>query len=270
MQVSTWHWGSDSNSYGINFVVNDDAKAAATLGSYLENGVTRVYGGYSQIPVHPTQKLRLAAWNKRLQASGIKSIYLIGSALWIYPENRQQMLDLITQNYIGFNKLVATDERMLGLHLDIEPHQLSEWSSASLSRKRELLEMLKDTYKEVRTLLTTNGLASDEVTVDIPVWFDETSAVGWASTSDRNAWFAEASTYINGFTLMAYEVASVDAIVQRTAWERGALVVEIALNADEIGSVWSTKKSFVDALTQLSSVAGGKVALHDYAVFMQK
>lgn len=268
--VSTWHWGSESDTNGINFIVVDEAKAERTVDSYIANKIKRVYGGYSRIPAHPTQKVNLASWNRRLNSAGIKSIYLIGNAQWIYPENRQAMLDYIQTYYVNFNKSVEADATLKGLHVDIEPHQLNEWSTASLQRKKELLFLLKDTYRDLRNHLSSNGMGADEIMADIPSWFDEMSAIGWSSKSERDAWFADAMQFINGFSIMAYEVNSVSSIVSMGSWERSNVkgMVETGINADEIGSVWKSKSEFVSALEQIGSQTKASTAIHNYATFM--
>lgn len=270
--VSTWHWGSETDPNGINYIIVDEAKATQTISSYLANNIKRLYGGYSRIPAHPTQKENLVSWNRRLKAAGIKSISLVGDAQWIYPENRQQMLDYITTYYINFNKSVSNDATLLGLHVDIEPHQLNEWKSASLQRKRELLFLLKDTYRDLRNLLISNGMPNDEITADIPPWFDEMNAIGWTSETDRNSWFADAAKYVNGFSIMSYETASIPTIISRTSWERNNFKgsIETGLNADEIGTFWNSKKELLNALAQIYSQTKSTVAIHNYATFMEK
>ena len=270
--VSTWHWGSETSANGINYIVVDEVKMSQTISSYAANNVKRVYGGYSRIPAHPTQKVSLAKWNSKLKAAGIKSIYLAGDALWIYPENRQAMRDYIQTYYINFNKSVGSDATLQGLHVDIEPHQLNEWATASMQRKRELLYLLKDTYRDLRNLLVSSGMGTDEIMADIPAWFDEMSAIGWNSTADRDGWFADASKYLNGFSIMAYEVNSVPTIVSRGSWERSNFKgsVETGLNADDIGSVWKSKADFVGALNQVGTQTKASTAIHNYDTFMSK
>lgn len=270
--LSVWHWGSETRYYGINYIILDESKSKETIDSYLENKVTRVYGGYSKIPGHPTQKESLAKWNMKLQQSGIKSIYLVGNAQWIYPENRQKMLDYISSYYVKFNESVSTDSKLKGLHVDIEPHQLEEWGIASLKRKRELLFLLKDTYRDLRSLLVQNDMEKDEIMADIPTWFDEMSAIGWSSEAEKYEWFDEVSKYINGFTIMAYELESLPVIVRRTSWERENFkgIVQIGLNADEIGSIWTSKSNMINVLNNINIQTQAPIAFHNYATFMEK
>lgn len=269
--LSVWHWGSEARPYGINNIILDESKSKKAIDSYLENSVTRVYGGYSKIPGHSTQKADLAKWNARLNQSGIKSIYLIGNAQWVYPENRQAMLDYVTTYYIKFNASVPTNSKLKGLHVDIEPHQLKEWDTASLKRKRELLYLLKDTYRDLKTILVQNGMESDEIMADIPMWFDEMSIIGWSTETERYNWFNDVAKYLNGFTIMAYELESIPTIIHRTSWERNNFkgIIQIGLNADEIGSVWSNKSDIFNALNDINLQTKTPTAVHNYSTIIE-
>lgn len=269
--LSVWHWGYENRFYGINKIILDESKSRETIDSYLKNSVTRVYGGYSKIPGHSAQKVNLANWNTKLHQSGIKSIYLVGNAQWIYPENRQEMLDYMMTYYVKFNLSVPSEARLKGLHLDFEPHQLKEWKTATLKRKLELLYLLKDTYRDLRSLLVQNGMESDEIIADIPTWFDEETAIGWSSESEKINWFNDAAKYLNGFTIMAYELQSIPTIIHRTSWERMNFnrIIQIGLNADEIGSIWTGKNDIIKALNGIEIQTQTPVAIHNYTTFME-
>ncbi|MGE8427063.1 MAG: hypothetical protein ACN6O7_04280 [Sphingobacterium sp.] len=271
-ELSIWHWGSEKRPYGINNVIMDEARMSETIDSYIQNKVTRVYGGYSKIPAHPIQKENLAKWNRKLKHLGIKSIYLIGNEQWIYPENRQMMIDYILEYYVKFNLSVDVDAKLQGLHLDLEPHQLKEWSAASMHRKRELLYLLKDTYRDLRLTLRHYGMEKDELMADIPTWFDEMSAIGWASEIEKYNWFSDTMNYINGFTIMAYELASIPTIVQRTNWERNNFKanIQIGLDADEIGRIWNSKSAIINALREINVQTQAPIAVHNYTTFMEQ
>jgi len=269
--LSVWHWGSQTEPMGMNFVVNDAVKAAKVLKSYKKNNVTRVYGDYLRMASNPVEKEMLMRWNKNLYDNQIKSIYLIGTAEWIFPQYRQDMLELITNNYILFNKSVNLSERLWGIHLDIEIHALPEWKTASENRKRELMELLKDTYKDVNELLTKNGMQADEVMADIPFWYDSLPAVGWKSEEDRLLWFTAVANYLTGFSIMDYENNSVPSILERAQWERVNFkgVVEIGINSEEYKTTWKTRAEFRKALEQIIAKTKAPVAVHRY-VFVMK
>jgi hypothetical protein len=266
--ISAWHWGSDSNSYGINNVVGHPQMVNRMVAQYKTYNVRRLYGGYAKMPGYRLPEI--ACWNRRLMHEGIASIYLTGDAQWIYPQNRAAMLREITSYYVSFNKSVDDSSKLQGLHVDIEPHQLDEWASASPQRKRQLLMLLKDTYRDIKHLLLANNISQNELTADIPVWFDSVAAIGWTSEADRNAWFTDAGQYVSGFTLMAYEVKSIETIVNRTSWERTNFPgkIEVGLNIGDLGTTWASKAEFLKTLATIHAQTNHPVALHSFAEFL--
>jgi hypothetical protein len=253
--LSVWHWESRTEPMGINFVVNDSSKASKVLKSYKKNNVRRVYGGYLRMASNQAEKEKLKRWNTNLYNNQIKSIYLIGTPEWVFPEYRKDMLELITNNYIRFNKSAKLPERLYGIHLDIEVHALPEWEGASQTRRRELLQLLKDTYKDVREILTN----------------DDLSAVGWKSEEDRKDWFTDVANYINGFSIMDYEDNSVPTILERARWERENFkgIIEIGINSEEYRTTWKTRTEFRKALAEIFEKTNAPVAIHRY-VFVMK
>jgi Tat protein secretion system quality control protein TatD with DNase activity len=181
------------------------------------------------------------------------------------------MLELITNNFILFNKSVDLPERLCGIHLDIEIHALPEWKDATDSRKREMMQLLKDAYKDVKNLLIANGMNTSEVMADIPFWYDSLSAVGWKSEADRKEWFTEVARYINGFSIMNYENNSINSILDRARWERDNFkgIVEIGLDSQDIGTTWKTRAEFREALAHIIDKTKAPVAIHRY-VFVMK
>lgn len=268
--ISVWHWGSQTEPYGINHIVVDSSKEAVVLASYKRNRITRVYGGYLRMLSTPDKKDAMRIWLKKLHAAGIQPVYLIGSPKWIYPQYRKDMLTYITNNYILYNQSVRPEERLVGIHLDIEPHGLDEWSTATAERKREMMGLLKDAYRDARKVLADNGMGSDEIMADIPFWYDSMTAVGWTSDKDRKAWFADAANYLNGFSIMNYQNSSVATLINRAKWERDNFkgVIEIGLDSDDVGTTWKTKEEFRQAVIQLILKTKAPIAIHRYVNVM--
>jgi len=268
--VSVWHWGSQTRPYGINHVVVDSSKEVEVLASYKKNHITRVYGGYLRMPSTPDKKEAMQRWLKKLHTVGIQPVYLIGSPKWVYPQYRKDMLAYIINNYIKYNQSVKPDERLVGVHLDIEPHGLEEWSKATIERKREIMGLLKDAYRDARKVLADSGMGSDELMADIPFWYDSKTAVGWTSDKDRKAWFADAANYLNGFSIMNYQNSSVATLIDRAKWERDNFkgVIEIGLDSDDVGTTWKTKEEFRQAVIQLILKTKAPVAIHRYVNVM--
>lgn len=264
--VSVWHWNSQSESFGINKVILDSSKASYVIASYIRNKITRVYGGYFNMPGDDATKKYVKEWNYRLSSKNIKSIYLIGSPKWIYKNYRKDMIALIYKNYVMFNKTSKPQERLFALHLDIEPHALAEWKTASKERKRELLEMLKDAYTDARKTLISNNMGKDEIMADIPFWYDSLNAIGWKSANDRQSWFNEVAATINGLSIMNYESSTIKQLLNRTEWIRNNFkgIVELGFNADDIGTAWTDKYDFKKGVTQIYEKTKNPIAIHRY------
>lgn len=270
-KISAWHWGSYSKKYGVNFAVEGSpAIATEIIAAYKASNVTRVYGGFARLP--GAKPSLMAAWNKRLKAAGIESHLLIGSSSWVYPQNRASMLSEITTQFIGYNQKVEADARFVGLHVDIEPHGLAEWKTASLTRKRELLQMLCDTYRDIKSHLLAKGVTNVQLYADLPVWFDNLSSLGWASTTERDAWFKRCDVYLDGLSMMAYETSSIPTILSRTQWERTNFtgVVEVGLNVTDLGPLWRTKSDFTYAINEVNKQTGKPAVIHAFEDYMVK
>lgn len=268
-QVSVWHWGSTNDSFGINSVVTDAKKMNTTLASYKKNNITRVYGDYFKMA--STNTIELKTWNKKLYKQSIKSIYLLGSPEWIYPEYRKDMLAFIKENYITFNQSVTEQERLQGIHLDIEPHGLAEWQNASKERRREMLFMLKDALNDVRQMLITNNMGTDELMADFPFWFEHFDAIGWYSDTDRVKWFAELGQIIDGISIMNYENSNPNILIERVQWEKENFkgVVELGFDFEEIGKLWKSKTHFSNIVSEISRKTNMPIAIHRYAFVLK-
>lgn len=267
-KISVWHWASNYYYYGINHVVIDPVKADFVIESYVSYKVNRVYGGYLRTAT--THKDMFRTWNRKLHQKGIKSIYLIGTPQWTYPEYRKDLLALINDNYISYNQSVNADEKLDGIHLDIEPHALKEWAKASRERRLELLMMLKDTYAAVRNELKANGMGNDEIMVDFPFWFEHSDAIAWQSEEHKKKWFDDLSTIINGISIMNYENSNIAIIKERVEWEKNNFkgVVEIGLNYEEIGTTYKDINDFAKVMKEIQRSTDLPIAIHRFTYMM--
>ena len=94
-----------------------------------------------------------------LKSQGLTVQLLLGENTWVYPENREKLLDIV-KLFNRFN-LIAGNSGFDGLHLDIEPHSLSDWKY-----QREKLELLY-----IETLNEVKELSNKPVVVDLsPVY----------------------------------------------------------------------------------------------------
>jgi len=113
---------------------------------------------------------------KKANAAGIKVHALGGERNWAMEQNRAKVLALVDW-VIAYNKSVAVDEKISGIHLDIEPYLLPEWKTKQASVLRQWKANVQVYIKrsEQDPIL--------EVGCDIPFWLDKTSVPGDPKTT---------------------------------------------------------------------------------------
>lgn len=231
-----WMWTQSSHPYGAANIIGDAAVEKDVLTRLDAWNVDRAYVSYGTLPLSVPEDV--ANWNKSLSRDGVMSQLLLGTNSVIDPQNRTTLLASIQTRLVNFN-LTRTDpdERIKGLHLDIEPQGLHEWGSASPADKKAMLYLLSDTYVAVRQHLDSQNATDIPIYADLPVWFDSSSSIGWDNTAERDEWFATIAESLAGISLMAFERGTLSSIVSGVDWEVQNLPIEvrIGLNAAEIG-----------------------------------
>ncbi len=183
----------------------------------------------------------------RLHQNKINVSALFGDSLWVYPRKRKQLINRI-RLIVAYNAANGKEARFDGVHLDIEPHTLSEWDT----KRKELLGMLLDTYKAARAELAKDatGLLLE---VDIPTFYEKTDP----SILKR---IAQVSDIV---TIMAYERRTAEKVIKAVQPEMDAVSgadkgIIVGLNAKdfpdeidmeelmfEVGNSLSTSRSFL-------------------------
>jgi hypothetical protein len=269
-----WFWRDSGSQYGSDAILGSASLENETLAFLTSRGVKRVYGSYGNRPVN--EMAVMAAWNAKLHAANMQSQLLLSENTWIFPVHRPSLLGLITTGVVNFNnapgRLAA--EKFDGLHLDIEPQGLPEWSGATPAQKREFLLLLRDTFAEIRSLFVNSGLPGFPVYADLPVWFDNLPAdggsVGWLNAADRNQWFSDISASLTGITMMAFERSTYNSINNGVSWERtnvSGATVRVALEAlVGSGQTWSSMPNFNAMMQTLETAYGsnGAVDIQSY------
>lgn len=102
-------------------------------------------------------------------AAGVAVEILAGDPAWLgEPAARawffQQLLGPVLD-------LARSSRPPLRLHLDLEPHQLPCWESASPEARLELLQQTFALFREIRTRATAARVPL-ELAADIPLWWD--------------------------------------------------------------------------------------------------
>ena len=189
---------------------------------------------------------------------------------------------------------LAAFERFDGLHLDLEPQAFksgyygtggpptcaptSEYWDATTSRA-QLLELLLDTYIEVRAFLDGHGYADFPIYVDLPVWIDTSSSIDWSDTPDFSSagvWFVDVAAVVDGITFMSYERDNAADIRTSVIGERFMLLFStdfrVSVNAKErvpfsSTLTWTSPSQLWSVVSDLQSGTGlyaYGVDIHNY------
>gem|GEM_PF-1202678 len=259
-----WFWQDAGNPYGAANIVGNAGLENQTVTFLTSKSVKRVYGSYGTQPV--TSPSVSAAWNAKLNAAGIQSQFLMSETTSIFPSNHPALLTKISLRVLDFNSAPGrtAPEKFDGLHLDIEPQALPNWSALTSSEKRDHLWLLRDTYAVIRQHLITQGVPTFPVYADLPVWFDrlpgDGGQIGWTNAADRNQWFTNIAASLTGYTLMAFDQPAFSAISNSVSWELTngiSTQVRVAIEADVgVTNTWTNLPAFNAMLETLETAYG--------------
>ena len=118
----------------------------------------------------------LRGFIKAATAHGLKIHVLSGDPSHALPKNWDKVIQRVEAT-AAFNHGAPIDERIAGIHFDIEPHGLPEWKSAMDSEKAALLTQ----FVEVNAKACERLRSLDSAMlygVDITFWFDKTKPDG--------------------------------------------------------------------------------------------
>lgn len=151
---ATWVW----NTFHIVYEKDELLQFAKA------NGVNLIYLQILQDgEITPDQYrtfIREAAQN------GIQVHALHGGSEWVLAENRYHITDLI--NWVKqYNLTAASNERFTGIHLDVEPYILPEWSTNQDAIVTAWVDTVKMFITQARRADSTLQLGSD-----IPAWLE--------------------------------------------------------------------------------------------------
>ena len=274
-----WFWNNttlpdgSTSAYGSSVVVGDSAKEDETINFFNLRGVKRVYGSYQNRPV--SEPAVIGTWNAKLDAAGISSQVLIDGVEVDDPADITSILGKVTGRLINFNAGVGVASRFDALHLDLEPQGSPAWTGATPAGKRALLEDLFNAYTAIRNHLDTAGLTSMPMYADIPFTWDKLPAddgsIGWADAADRDGWFADIASVLDGISIMTFSkdnFADIDAAI---SYERsGAFLGKARLGIQPKagpGLMWPTILHFNSVMNDCESAYGptGSTDLENYA-----
>ncbi len=262
-----WFWSKAASPHGAVNVVGDAPREAEAMATFGRWNIRRLYGSYGALPV--TAPERVAAWNRRLHEAGIRSESLFADGAVLAPERRAAFLQQVDARVLAFNaSRPVARERFDGIALDIEPHALPRWKTATGEGRRALLEDYLSLCAALRAHLDTHGGRELALSVALAYWLDRLppeGRVAWRSTADRDDWFARLGRCVAMISLMAYERNSVAAILDATAWERANLPgrVVTALRA-RLGVEWQTLADLRRVLPAVEAGSALGVDLENY------
>ena len=242
-----WFREDIGNAYGSASIVGNAPEELAAVDFFRNQGVRRLYGSYGDRP--ESDASAIAAWNARLENAGIQSQLLLSDSTSIFPgPERNSFLDKIDDYVIDYNASPGRTaaERFDALHLNIGPQALPVWDALTASQKRDHLNLLRDTYADVRQHLDDAGFSNLPIYADLPVWFDSSPSIGWTDAMERDDWFTAISVSLTGITLMPFKEDSFTAINDSIAWERAHITqaqVRCGLEAD-LGTTWPSVPVF--------------------------
>lgn len=249
-----WFWRDTGHPHGAGTVVGDPVAELAELDAFDEHGVHRVYASYDWAA--PDAESSIAAWHATLHPEREVQL-LLGENTWIDPLVRPNLLAILTDRLVDFHAGRPAEERFDGVHLDIEPQALPEWSTSTPAQRRDLLLMLRDTFADVRAHLDANGAAQVPIYADLPVWFDNVpGSVGWLDAGDRDAWFADICSSLTGVSLMAFERDNLGSILNGTDWERNNLACEVRMGLQASTTTWGNALGYASMIAEVEAATG--------------
>lgn len=236
----TWFWHTDG-------VLHDQADYDAATDTLVAQEITSVYNSFSDGELGAPSPA-IGVWNNALDLFGIRSDLLIGeNNLLCRPDDLDQRI----QAFVDFQDAHEAGQRFDGLHLDLEPHALdssvcpgySSWDETSQEDRAYMLGT-NFTYilRSIREKLEDSGQGDTRVIADLPVWFDqlydpENNTGIWNTSADRDTFFPNIASSVDGVTLLAYCRGNADSIESSVEGEIAALPddfhTRLGLNAEE-------------------------------------
>lgn len=252
-----WFWSKPSSPEGSANVLGHPEREAEALAAFARWHIRRLYGSYANLLVDSPAKV--AAWNEKLSAAGIRSTALLSDGNFALPSHRAALL-AAADRVLAFNTAQSTPAaRFVGLSLDLEPHAQPAWKTATPAAKRARLEDFLGACLALRAHLDAHGGHELSLSAALAYWLDRLppeGSIGWASPADRDDWFARLARAVPTISLMAYERPRPAAILDAAAWEfahfPGRTI--IALRA-RLGVEW---KSLADLTAVLPVVEGAQ------------
>ena len=122
-------------------------------------------------PYEIAEAAKTKALLREATAQGLRVHALAGDPSHVLRENHDKVLSRV-EALAAFNRGSAADGRFAGLHLDIEPHALPEWKSASHEGKCQFLTQLVELNAKVVETIRARAPGT-LYGADIAFWLDK-------------------------------------------------------------------------------------------------
>ena len=202
-----WVWHQDA--------VTSEAARAAFFSFAQSRNIARIYLNAEELlQGEPAGLLR--EFIATAAEKGMAVELLAGAPEWALTPYHDDALDFVG-DAISFTVGITDTAKPVGVHLDAEPHALSEWKidpQAVTPQYLDLLKKVRDVVQAVRDL----GGPCLQFAVDIPFWYDDISATFDGVTKPLNQHVQDLADSV---TLMAYRDCAVgpDCIIEHVANE---------------------------------------------------
>ncbi len=262
-----WFWSKPSSPEGSANVLGHPEREAEALATFARWHIGRLYGSYADLLVDSPAKV--AAWNEKLAAAGIRSMALFSDGKFLAPANRPAFLAAAADRVLAFNAAQASPTaRFVGLALDLEPHAQPAWKTATPTAKRARLEDFLAACTALRAHLDTHGGRDLPISAALAYWLDRLppdGSIGWTSPADRDDWFARLARAVPTISLMAYERPRPAAIVDAAAWELahfpGRTIIAVRTR---LGVEWQSLADLTAVLPAVEAAQSTGIDLENY------
>ncbi len=256
-------------------VVGHTARENEALNFISNRQIRHLYGEYTNRPV--SEPSVIAAWNTKLHNVCIDSQSVFRGKETYLPTFKTDLLIQIQSSFIDFMDAMGVDEasKFKALRLQITPQKDFSWVAWTPAFRRAQLDEILDILADARNLLDSSGYFHIPLYTGIAADWDvlptDGGMIDWVNAADRNAWFQNLHTIVDGVSLLSFEQTAVADIENITNWERVTVLptkARIGMKSDiGVSGIWPTLTAYETEMELVENSAGPaeSVDLNSYA-----